>query len=74
LPPLSSRSGTEHDSAGSECDYADGRWVKDDNAGVTAYNEDCPFLDPGFRCMQNGRRDDSFGYWRWRPHRCHLPK
>lgn len=74
LPPVSSRSGTEHDSAGSECDYADGRWVKDDNAGVTAYNEDCPFLDPGFRCMQNGRMDDSFRYWRWRPHRCHLPK
>ncbi|KAG2578080.1 hypothetical protein PVAP13_6NG170700 [Panicum virgatum] len=75
LSPVSSRSGMEHDSAGGECDYSDGRWVRDDDAGVAPpYNEDCPFLDPGFRCMQNGRRDDSFRYWRWRPHRCHLPK
>lgn len=73
LPPVSSRSGTEHGSAGTECDYSDGRWVRDD-AGVTAYTEGCPFLDPGFRCLRNGRRDDSFRYWRWRPHRCHLPK
>nr|XP_034601218.1 protein trichome birefringence-like 8 [Setaria viridis] len=61
LPPVSSRSGTEHGSAGTECDYSDGRWVRDD-AGVTAYTEGCPFLDPGFRCLRNGRRDDSFRY------------
>jgi hypothetical protein len=77
LPPvISSKSGTEHGSAGgNKCDYTDGRWVRDADAGVTAYyTEDCPFLDPGFRCLRNGRGDDSFQYWRWRPRRCHLPK
>ncbi|OEL35613.1 Protein trichome birefringence-like 9, partial [Dichanthelium oligosanthes] len=74
LPLISGTSGTEHDSAGSECDYSDGRWVRNNDTNVTAYTEDCPFLDPGFRCMRNGRRDSSFRYWRWQPRRCHLPK
>ncbi|KAF8666493.1 hypothetical protein HU200_053606 [Digitaria exilis] len=55
-----------------ECDYSNGRWVRD--ADAPAYTEDCPFLDPGFRCLRNGRGDDSFRYWRWQPHRCDLPK
>ncbi|XP_062190882.1 protein trichome birefringence-like 8 isoform X2 [Phragmites australis] len=64
LHPVSSRSSTEHNSAGGGgggCDYSDGRWVRDD-ATVAAYGEDCPFLDPGFRCMRNGRNDLSFRF------------
>lgn len=75
LPPANRKGNTEEDNAGGnhQCDYSDGRWVRDDGA-VVAYREDCPFLDPGFRCMGNGRRDSSFLRWRWQPHRCHLPK
>ncbi|CAL5006943.1 unnamed protein product [Urochloa decumbens] len=70
LPPLGSRSGTA--AHGSECDYSDGRWVRD--AGATLYMEDCPFLDPGFRCLRSGRRDGEFRHWRWQPRRCPIPK
>ncbi|CAO2210662.1 unnamed protein product [Urochloa humidicola] len=74
LPPVS----TEHGSAvgNNECDYSDGRWVRDAAAGggATAYTEDCPFLDPGFRCLRNGRGDGEFRHWRWQPRRCDLPK
>ncbi|KAG8091561.1 hypothetical protein GUJ93_ZPchr0012g20947 [Zizania palustris] len=59
--------------AGDDCDFSDGKWVRSD-AGITAYQEDCPFLDPGFQCMRNGRSDTSFRHWRWRPHGCQLPK
>ncbi|VAI93577.1 hypothetical protein VPH35_132960 [Triticum aestivum] len=56
------------------CDYSDGKWVKDATT-ATLYGEDCPFLDPGFRCERNGRNDSSFRQWRWQPHgSCHLPK
>ncbi|KAJ1272219.1 hypothetical protein BS78_06G185900 [Paspalum vaginatum] len=66
---------TESGSTGGRgCDYSDGRWVRDAGANMTMYTEDCPFLDPGFRCRRNGRRDSSFRHWRWRPHRCDLPK
>lgn len=64
-------SGIIHAAGG--CDYSDGKWVKDE-AAATAYREDCPFLDPGFRCMRNGRSGSSFRYWRWQPRGCHLPK
>ncbi|CAL4934442.1 unnamed protein product [Urochloa decumbens] len=70
LPPLGSRSGTA--AHGSECNYSDGRWARE--AGATAYTEDCPFLDPGFRCLRSGRRDGEFRNWRWQPRRCHIPK
>jgi len=35
---------------------------------------DCPFLDVGFRCAENGRPDASYTKWRWQPSRCHLPR
>jgi hypothetical protein len=70
-PPVTGNGSTDCDSG---CDYSDGRWVRDDSVVPTAYTEDCPFLDPGFRCTQNGRSDSSFQHWRWQPHRCHLPR
>ncbi|KAL6901855.1 hypothetical protein ACP4OV_004731 [Aristida adscensionis] len=74
VPPDSRRSSAADRGGGTGgCDYSDGRWVRDD-ASVAAYGEDCPFLDPGFRCTQNGRTDSSFRHWRWQPRRCHLPK
>ncbi|XP_042403140.1 protein trichome birefringence-like 9 [Zingiber officinale] len=56
------------------CDYTSGRWVWDGTHRAEAYTEDCPFLDPGFRCRQNGRSDSGYLYWRWQPRGCNLPK
>ncbi|TVU50845.1 hypothetical protein EJB05_02236 [Eragrostis curvula] len=59
--------------AGEECDLFDGKWVWDD--GYPLYDSrDCPFLDVGFRCSENGRPDASYTKWRWQPARCDLPR
>lgn len=56
------------------CDYSNGRWVWDDDYRLQSYNENCSFLDPGFRCQLNGRVDGGFPMWRWQPVGCHLPR
>ncbi|KAJ6967442.1 protein trichome birefringence-like 8 isoform X2, partial [Populus alba x Populus x berolinensis] len=38
------------------CDYSRGRWVRDESYKNLSYTESCPFLDPGFRCLQNGKK------------------
>ncbi|KAK8600506.1 hypothetical protein V6N13_059708 [Hibiscus sabdariffa] len=56
------------------CDYSYGTWVRDENRPIQLYDEKCVFLDPGFRCRQNGRKDVEFLKWRWQPHGCDLPR
>ena len=56
------------------CDYSYGRWVQDENYPIQLYDENCPFLDPGFRCRRNGRKDVEFLKWRWQPDGCDLPR
>ncbi|KAJ4705323.1 Protein trichome birefringence-like [Melia azedarach] len=56
------------------CDYSSGRWVRDENYPLRSYKESCPFLDPGFRCRENGRKDDEYLKWRWQPEGCDLPR
>ncbi|KAL1566129.1 Protein trichome birefringence-like 8 [Salvia divinorum] len=56
------------------CDYSYGRWVWDETQPGRTYTESCPFLDPGFRCVRNGRRDSGYQKWRWQPHQCDIPR
>ncbi|TMW93001.1 hypothetical protein EJD97_012305 [Solanum chilense] len=58
----------------STCDYSYGKWIWDEKYVVDQYNENCPFLDPGFRCRKSGRRDMDYRKWRWQPQHCHLPR
>ncbi|WVZ95982.1 hypothetical protein U9M48_041679 [Paspalum notatum var. saurae] len=53
----------------------DGDWVLD-AVGERRYYEpgQCPFVDEGFRCSENGRPDGEYARWRWRPRRCALPR
>lgn len=56
------------------CDYSHGKWVRDENYPIQLYDESCRFLDPGFRCRQNGRKDVEYLKWRWKPYGCDLPR
>lgn len=59
-----------------DCDYSKGRWVRRTSSSSLGllYGEDCGFLDPGFRCRKNGRKDSGYLQWRWQPHGCDLPR
>ncbi|XP_077237946.1 protein trichome birefringence-like 9 [Tasmannia lanceolata] len=56
------------------CDYSNGRWVWDESYHLGSYSEDCPFLDIGFQCKRNGRPDEDYLKWRWKPDGCDLPR
>ncbi|XP_006658908.2 protein trichome birefringence-like 10 [Oryza brachyantha] len=52
----------------------DGEWVRDDARRPLYEPWQCPFVDEGFRCRENGRPDDAFAKWRWQPRHCSLPR
>lgn len=55
-----------------ECDVYDGNWVLDD--GYPLYNaSECPFVEQGFNCLANGRMDEDYMKWRWKPKNCDIP-
>lgn len=57
----------------SVCDVSDGSWVLDD--GYPLYNaSECPFAEQGFNCLGNGRTDEEYLKWRWKPKNCAVPK
>ncbi|WOL16190.1 hypothetical protein Cni_G24972 [Canna indica] len=74
-PPLSGgrRVAGATEVSGGICDWFEGKWVWDDKYPM--YESDgCPFLDGGFRCTENGRRDRMYTKWRWQPAGCDLPR
>ncbi|KAL5701748.1 Protein trichome birefringence-like 10 [Ranunculus cassubicifolius] len=58
---------------GEKCDLFNGNWVWDESYPLYE-SIDCPFLDSGFRCSENGRPDKYYSKWRWQPKDCNLPR
>lgn len=55
------------------CNVFDGNWVLDDTYPL--YNaSECPFVEQGFDCMENGRTDNEYLKWRWKPKNCDIPR
>ncbi|KAM7257876.1 hypothetical protein ACFE04_013617 [Oxalis oulophora] len=55
------------------CDIFDGSWVIDDRYPL--YNaSECPFAEQGFNCLENGRTDQDYLKWRWKPSKCDIPR
>ncbi|BBN01907.1 xyloglucan O-acetyltransferase [Marchantia polymorpha subsp. ruderalis] len=56
-----------------KCDYSVGKWVYDESYPLYA-PDSCPFVDGGFRCVENGRPSAEFQKYRWQPSGCDLPR
>ncbi|KAK4490668.1 hypothetical protein RD792_001359, partial [Penstemon davidsonii] len=62
---------SDFDDASNTCDLFDGNWVLDDSYPL--YNaSECPFVEQGFNCLGNGRMDEDYLKWRWKPKNCQL--
>ncbi|KAI4330126.1 hypothetical protein MLD38_028431 [Melastoma candidum] len=55
------------------CDVFSGSWVRVLDGSVPQYNaSECPFAERGFNCLGNGRTDQDYLTWRWKPWNCDI--
>ncbi|KAK4256786.1 hypothetical protein QN277_006467 [Acacia crassicarpa] len=63
-----------HEGSQRNCDVLIGNWVRFLVPAYPLYNSsECPFVEQGFNCLANGRRDDDYLHWRWKPKNCDVP-
>ncbi|KAL5986699.1 hypothetical protein ACLOJK_015032 [Asimina triloba] len=55
------------------CNVFDGRWVRDDSYPLYPHGS-CPLIDEPFDCFLNGRVEQGYERWRWKPNGCLLPR
>ncbi|KAL8539295.1 hypothetical protein ACS0TY_001065 [Phlomoides rotata] len=55
-----------------DCDVFSGRWVRDYSRPL--YEEwQCPYIGDQLTCLNHGRPEMDYRYWRWQPRACYLP-
>ncbi|KAE8797239.1 protein trichome birefringence-like 24 [Hordeum vulgare] len=59
-------------SGAGSCDLFHGEWVHD-SSGPAYTNATCRFIETPQNCMSNGRPDDGYLYWKWKPYGCEVP-
>ncbi|CAK9139975.1 unnamed protein product, partial [Ilex paraguariensis] len=57
-----------------ECSVAHGKWVFNSSFEPLYSDKTCPYLDPQFSCVTNGRPDSDYRHWEWQPDDCILPR
>ncbi|EMS65527.1 hypothetical protein TRIUR3_12271 [Triticum urartu] len=60
-------------SGAGRCDLFHGEWVHD-STGPAYTNATCRFIETPQNCMSNGRPDDGYLYWKWKPYGCDVPR
>ncbi|KAG5036165.1 hypothetical protein GLYMA_04G240700v4 [Glycine max] len=55
------------------CNVFEGSWVRDDSYPLYDASH-CPFVERGFNCLANGRKDRDYTKWRWKPKNCEIPR
>ncbi|KAH7284653.1 hypothetical protein KP509_34G064700, partial [Ceratopteris richardii] len=55
------------------CDLWSGRWMEDRGKKPVYNSSTCPMLMPTEDCRGNGRPDQNYVSWRWKPWGCQLP-
>ncbi|XP_012084027.1 protein trichome birefringence-like 4 [Jatropha curcas] len=64
---------TDQNSRLSSCDIFNGDWVVDDYGPIYKPGS-CPYVDDAFNCFKNGRPDQGYLGFRWKPHGCRIPR
>ncbi|XP_010553228.1 PREDICTED: protein trichome birefringence-like 34 [Tarenaya hassleriana] len=67
-------SDVEGGGSGSGCNLYEGKWVFDNESYPLYKEEGCRFMSDQLACEKFGRKDLSYKFWRWQPHRCDLPR
>lgn len=58
-----------------DCDLFDGSWILEQEGNSLYYtNFSCPTIPHSKNCLLNGRPDEEFLHWRWKPDECVLPR
>ncbi|XP_054788937.1 protein trichome berefringence-like 7 isoform X1 [Prosopis cineraria] len=57
----------------SACNVFEGSWIRDEIYPLYDASH-CPFLERGFNCVANGRKDRGYTKWRWKPKNCEIPR
>ncbi|KAJ4903854.1 Protein trichome birefringence-like 34 [Raphanus sativus] len=57
-----------------ECNLFEGKWVFDNESNPIYKEEECKFMSDQLACGKFGRKDSSYKFWRWQPHKCDLPR
>ncbi|KAG0606641.1 hypothetical protein M758_9G157600 [Ceratodon purpureus] len=56
-----------------ECDLKRGEWIPDSRPPM--YNSStCRYIQAFQNCAKNGRPDDGYLYWKWKPDHCEVPR
>ncbi|KAL8096695.1 protein trichome birefringence-like 1 isoform X2 [Apium graveolens] len=55
------------------CDLFDGEWVRDESYPLYKPGS-CSLIDEQFNCFRNGRPDQEFQQYKWKPKGCTLPR
>ncbi|CAM8909047.1 unnamed protein product [Rhodiola kirilowii] len=71
--PSSHSDGNNNNPVNSDCDLYHGQWIYD-SGGPLYTNNTCPIITQMQNCQGNGRPDNDYESYRWKPAQCDLPR